>query len=121
MIFIRPFENKIVIIIFRFEGMRTICPKTYSGCFYTWRASVAAASSRLATELYRSAGNVLARLSAETLANANLLEMVDLVTQGRMEQSQLDARALTRFKNVARTLETALVRLDLQMALFNDM
>ena len=92
-----------------------------SKTFYTWRASVAAASSRLATELYRSAGNVLARLSAETLANTNLLEMVDLVTQGRMEQSQLDARALTRFKNVARTLETALVRLDLQMALFNDM
>lgn len=92
-----------------------------SKTFYTWRASVATASSRLASELYRSAGNVLARLSEETRSNSHLLEMVDLVTQGRMDASQLDAREVARFKNIIRTLETTLMRLDLQMALFNDM
>jgi DNA-directed RNA polymerase III subunit RPC3 len=92
-----------------------------SKTFYTWRADLGSASSRLATQLYRTAGNLLARLTRETEARAALTEMIELVGQGRLEPEQLDGRAVAGFRAVVRTLQTALVRLDLQMTVFSDM
>jgi DNA-directed RNA polymerase III subunit RPC3 len=92
-----------------------------SKTFYTWRAALGAASTRLATELYRSAGNLIARLQSEAAVKPELTEMIELVSSGKMDRSQLNVDAVARFKAITQVLQTSLIKLDLQMALFNDM
>ncbi|KAL4538963.1 hypothetical protein Ndes2526B_g02768 [Nannochloris sp. 'desiccata'] len=92
-----------------------------SKTFYTWRAALGAASTRLATEMYRSAGNLIARLQSEAAVKPELTEMIEMVSSGKMDRSQLNVAAVAKFKAVTQVLQTSLIKLDLQMALFNDM
>jgi DNA-directed RNA polymerase III subunit RPC3 len=92
-----------------------------SKTFYTWRAALGAASTRLATEMYRSAGNLIARLQSEAAVKPELTEMIEMVSSGKMDRSQLNVAAVAKFKAITQILQTSLIKLDLQMALFNDM
>lgn len=92
-----------------------------SKTFYTWRAALGAASTRLATEMYRSAGNLIARLQSEAAVKPELTEMIEMVSSGKMDRGQLNVAAVAKFKAVTQVLQTSLIKLDLQMALFNDM
>jgi len=92
-----------------------------SKTFYTWRAELGAASTRLATEMYRSAGNLIARLQSEAAVKPELTEMIEMVSSGKMDRGQLNVAAVAKFKAVTQVLQTSLIKLDLQMALFTDM
>jgi DNA-directed RNA polymerase III subunit RPC3 len=92
-----------------------------SKTFYTWRAALGAASTRLATELYRSAGNLIARLQSEAAVKPELTEMIEMVSSGKMDRSQLNVAAVSKFKAITQVLQSSLIKLDSQMALFNDM
>lgn len=87
---------------------------------YTWRASLAGASLRMALDLYKTAGNLMARLATETLARAELFEMVELVSAGRLDPAQLNENELQKMQKVTRALETAAMRVDAQLVLFED-
>lgn len=87
---------------------------------YTWRASLTTASVRIAVDLYKTAGNIMARLATETLARAELFEMVELVSAGRLDPAQLNENDLQKMQKVTRALETAAMRIDSQLILFED-
>jgi DNA-directed RNA polymerase III subunit RPC3 len=87
---------------------------------YTWRASLASASLRMALDLYKTAGNLMTRLATETLARAELFEMVELVSAGRLDPAQLNENELQKMQKVTRALETAAMRVDAQLILFED-
>lgn len=91
-----------------------------SRTFYTWRATAAGASVRVAQMLYKTAGNLLERLNFETTSNAALFKQIELVNNGRMDESQLDEHAVKRLKYAIFALELTLLRVGGQIALFND-
>lgn len=70
--------------------------------------------------LYKSAGNLVARLEKEMLDHADLLERVKLVTEGSLDGSHLDVHKVAEVKAITSTLMASLVRLDSQIALFCD-
>jgi hypothetical protein len=47
--------------------------------------------------------------------------MIEMVSSGKMDRSQLNVAAVAKFKAITQILQTSLIKLDLQMALFNDM
>ena len=87
---------------------------------YTWRATIAGATARVACMLYRSAGNLLARMAAESKANKELFRRVELVNAGRMDKSQLDERAVAKLKMSMHVLQLSLLKLDAEVALFAE-
>jgi DNA-directed RNA polymerase III subunit RPC3 len=92
-----------------------------SRTFYTWRATGPAANARLGEELYRAAGNLLARQAAEMESRRALLEKVEQVAAGAMAASALDPREVASLRGVTRALEAALLRLDEQIAVFDNL
>jgi DNA-directed RNA polymerase III subunit RPC3 len=95
--------------------------RTPSKTLYTWRASNQQATAQLATELYRAAGNLRSRIDAQVAANADLCANIELVSRGMMAVAQLDQAELAKFTRAVDLLEDGLLRLDEQIALFNDM
>ncbi len=77
----------------------------------------------LADELYRAAGNVQARYTYEVTEQKELLDIVEEATEAgtmNFNWTQSQRKALTRLQNVANMLQTSLLRLDDQIALFNE-
>jgi hypothetical protein len=87
---------------------------------YTFRATMQGARARMGCMLYKTAGNLLARLESEMLKSKDLLEKVSLLTKGELHNWQLDAAKVAQLKTVTQALEASLVRLDSQIALFCD-
>ena len=92
-----------------------------SKTFYTWRAVPGSAIHRLAGQLYTSAVNVVARIKKETEGHSKLMDLVALVNQGQMEASQLNKEEVDALSGLLLVLQTSLMHLDMQIALFNDM
>ena len=87
---------------------------------YTWRANLGAACARMAINLYKAAGNLMTRLATEAESRAELCEMVEMVSSGLLHVSQVDRAAADQMRRVMLALETAAVRLDVQMSLFES-
>lgn len=92
-----------------------------SRTFFTWRATFDIASTRVAIMLYRTANNLLSRMAheLESDTNAELLRRVQLVNQGRMDASQLNASQLRKLKATVRITESSLIGIDSQIAIFS--
>lgn len=88
---------------------------------YTWRANLGATCTRMAINLYKAAGNLMTRLATEAESRAELCEMVEMVSSGLLDVAQLDRAAVEQMRRVMLALETAAVRLDVQMSLFENM
>lgn len=71
--------------------------------------------------LYRTANNLLSRMAheLESKTNTELLRRVQLVNQGRMDASQLNASQLRKLKATVRITESALIGIDSQIAMFS--
>ena len=92
-----------------------------SRTFFTWRATLDMASTRISMILYRTANNLLSRMAheLESKTNTELLRRVQLVNQGRMDASQLNASQLRKLKATVRITESALIGIDSQIAMFS--
>lgn len=92
-----------------------------SRTFFTWRATLDMASTRVSMMLYRTANNLLSRMAheLESKTNTELLRRVQLVNQGRMDASQLNASQLRKLKATVRITESALIGIDSQIAMFS--
>ena len=105
----------------RYLGLQDV-PRTAdhapSRTYYTWRASVDATMARLKSDLYRTAGNVHARLKHEKEKQRELVALVDLPTTA---QAVLVRRReeIEQFRTVIERLEAALMELDAQMLEFS--
>ena len=55
----------------------------------------------------------------ESKTNTELLRRVQLVNQGRMDASQLNASQLRKLKATVRITESALIGIDSQIAMFS--
>lgn len=92
-----------------------------SRTFFTWRATLDMACTRVSLMLYRTANNLLSRMAhdLESKTNTELLRRVQLVNQGRMDASQLNASQLRKLKSTVRITESALIGIDSQIAMFS--
>lgn len=92
-----------------------------SRTFFTWRATLDMACTRVSMMLYRTANNLLSRMAheLESKTNTELLRRVQLVNQGRMDASQLNASQLRKLKATVRITESALIGIDSQIAMFS--
>lgn len=92
-----------------------------SRTFFTWRATLDMATTRISMILYRTANNLLSRMAheLESKTNTELLRRVQLVNQGRMDASQLNASQLRKLKATVRITESALIGIDSQIAMFS--
>lgn len=79
------------------------------------------ASARVTAQLYFAAANLLKRIDSETEARGDLMHKVEQVHEGRLDRSQIDEEAVKGLQRTVLLLETEMVRLDEQIALFNDM
>lgn len=90
-----------------------------SRTFYTWRANAGVAKARMASDLYRAAGNLHARLAHEMSRKEELVQLLEGPSVAshvleRREQEIVTLRAVTT------RLEASLLDLDAQIMLFND-
>lgn len=89
-----------------------------SRTLYTWRVEIDAAADKLASELYKAALNVCLRLDFEYQRQKDILE---LVNKGMAQAVQRTHGAqLQKFQQTLIHLDSALLRLDSQIAVFND-
>lgn len=91
-----------------------------SRTFYTWRANSDVAIARVASDLYRAAGNLHARLVHEIRRQQELLD--ELSQSGDRAPTVAERRKaeVAALKAVTSRLEAALLDLDAQICLFAD-
>lgn len=90
-----------------------------SRTFYTWRANAGVAKARMASDLYRAAGNLHARLAHEMSKKEELVQLLEgpSVASHVLERREQEIVAL---RAVTTRLEASLLDLDAQIMLFND-
>ncbi|PSC73409.1 DNA-directed RNA polymerase III subunit RPC3 [Micractinium conductrix] len=90
-----------------------------SRTFYTWRANMDAGIARVASDLYRAAGNLHARLTHELTKQQ---ELVDLLEDGHVAGHVLERRRdeIQMLRAVNTRLEASLMDLDFQICKFCD-
>ncbi|KAL4423849.1 hypothetical protein ABPG75_001150 [Micractinium tetrahymenae] len=90
-----------------------------SRTFYTWRANPGVVNARMASDLYRAAGNLHARLAHEMSKKEELVQLLEApsVASHVLERREEEIAAL---RAVTTRLEASLLDLDAQIMLFND-
>ncbi|DBA69084.1 hypothetical protein WJX79_001083 [Trebouxia sp. C0005] len=89
-----------------------------SRTLYTWRVEIDAAADKLASELYKAALNVCLRLDFEYQRQKDILELVNKGMAQAVQRTH--GKQLQKFQQTLIHLDSALLRLDSQIAVFND-
>ncbi|CAG9460929.1 unnamed protein product [Pedinophyceae sp. YPF-701] len=89
---------------------------------YVWEVDFLKLCHRIGSELYRTAVNLLRRLNAEKERAADVIATVQRVQEegANITWTAGLRQRILRFSNVRNTLETSLMQLDEQIAIFND-